>query len=57
MSSAECGGGWCHAYHNYQRCRSYETPDEVGVQAKPATAEEEILGKDGEWCLGEEVAI
>lgn len=57
MSSAECGGGWCHAYHNYQRCRSYETPDEVGVQAKPATVEGEILGKDGEWCLGEEAAI
>lgn len=37
MSGVGCSGG-SHTHHNYQGCRSYETPNEVGVQAKPATA-------------------
>lgn len=37
------------SHHNYQGCRSYEAPDEVGVQAEPATAGE----RDGEGREGE----
>lgn len=42
------GGGWFggNSYHNYQGCWSYETPDKVGVQAKPATAIKRE-GRDG----------
>lgn len=36
------------SHHNYQGCRSYEAPDEVGVQAEPATAGDGG-GRWGEW--------
>lgn len=60
MSKVGCSEGWgggYHAYHNYQGCWSYEAPDEVGVQAKPATVMgtteiKEGKKEDGEY-LGE----
>lgn len=50
MSRVGCGcggGGGCQAYHNYQGCWSYEAPNEVGVQAKPATAMKGVKDKRG----------
>lgn len=43
------------SHHNYQGCRSYEAPDEVGVQAEPATAGERRGGEGGRKRRGDEL--